>query len=140
MGVEKDYIIRQIMMLFEVLQRVLRLKKQGKNDEAIGEINTFYSMLKIDQGQIQGDTEKFIHYLESGKNLTPQQMEIVGFVLKEQGDLENSPNSKLNLFSKAYFILERVERGVIDYSVERQMKMAELKELMEQLDQSITTE
>jgi len=51
-------------------------------------------------------------------------------VLKEQGELSETEENKLNFFGKAYFLLDKVERESITYSMDRQMKMAELKEYL----------
>ena len=42
MGIEKDYLMRQLMMLFDVIQKILRYRKKGENEEALDEIQYFY--------------------------------------------------------------------------------------------------
>ena len=55
---------------------------------------------------------------------------MVSFVLKEQGELSESDKDKINFFSKSYFLLKKVERESVSFSMDRQMKMAELREYL----------
>lgn len=127
MGLEKDYIIRQLMMMFEALQKILRLRKEDKNEEALVEIQKFYSAFKIDEDIENKEIEELINFLEKEKNLTPEQIEMVGYMLKERGELENNLMKKMNYFSKSFFILAKVDRESITFSMDRQMKLEELK-------------
>lgn len=130
MGIEKDYIIRQLMMLFEALQKIMKLRKMERKDEAIEEICAFYAELKIDDEIETMEIEDLISFLEKEKNLTREQIEMVGYVLKERGELEDNPVSKTNFLSKSFFILQKVDRESITFSMDRQLKLAELKEML----------
>lgn len=130
MGVEKDYLMRQIMMLFEVLQRIFRHRKKGEKGKALDEIKYFYNCLKIERNLENLTIENFIEYLEKEKNLSNQQLELVAFVLKEQGELSDEMDNKTNYFRKAYFLLDKIERESTSFSMDRQMKLAELKEFL----------
>jgi uncharacterized protein YutD len=55
---------------------------------------------------------------------------MIAFVLKEQGELADKELTKLDFFGKAYFLLDKVERESITFSMDRQMKMAELREYL----------
>lgn len=130
MGIEKDYIIRQLMMLFEALQKIMKLRKMERKDEAIEEIHAFYAVLKIDEEIETMEIEDLISFLEKEKNLTREQIEMVGYVLKERGEIEDNPVSKTNFLSKSFFILQKVDRESITFSMDRQMKLTELKEML----------
>lgn len=130
MGIEKDYLMRQLMMLFDVIQKILRYRKKGDNEEALDEIQYFYKCLKIETEISTMSTENLLKFLESEKKLTNEHIEMVAFVLKEQGELSASEKSKLNFFRKAYFLLDKVERESISFSMDRQMKIAELREYL----------
>jgi hypothetical protein len=101
MGVEKDYLMRQLMMLFEVIQKILRHRRKGEDEEAEKQIQFFYEYLKIDEDVEKLSVEALIDLLEKDKNLVNEQLEMVAFVLK-------------------------VERESISFSMDRQMKIAEL--------------
>lgn len=128
MGIEKDFLMRQLMMLFEVIAKILRYRKKGEKGKALDEINYFYKLLKIEVDFHTISIEKLLEFLEKEKNLTNEHIEMIAFVLKEQGELADEAKLKLDFFRKSYFLLEKVERESITFSMDRQMKMAELKE------------
>ena len=130
MSIEKDFIMRQLMMLFEVIQKIFRHRKKGEKEEAEKEIRYFYEYLKIETEIQTMEIEELIEFLEKDKNLNREQIEMVAFVLKEQGELSESDQYKLNFFSKSYFLLEKVERESVSFSMDRQMKLAELKKYL----------
>lgn len=127
MGIEKDYLMRQLMMLFDVIQKILRYRKRGENEEAMDEIQYFYECLNIEHEINSMGIENLLKFLESEKKLTNEHIEMIAFVLKEQGELSENEENKLNFFRKAYFLLDKVERESFTFSMDRQMKMAELR-------------
>ena len=118
------------MMLFEVISRIIRFRKKGEDENAQDEINYFYSCLKIDEDIKNMNIETLLDLLENVKKLTNEHIEMIAFVLKEQGDLSENLESKLDFFRKSYFLLDKVERESITFSMDRQMKMAELREYL----------
>ncbi len=126
MGIEKDYLMRQLMMLFEVIHKILRHRRKGEDEEAEKQIQFFYEYLKIDEDVEKLSVEALIKLLEKDKNLVNEQLEMVAFVLKEQGELVDNDDKRLDFFRKSYFILEKVERESTSFSMDRQMKLAEL--------------
>jgi hypothetical protein len=130
MGIERDYLMRQLMMLFEVIGKIIRHRKKGENDDAQDEINYFYSSLKIDEDIKNMNIEALLDLLVNIKKLTNEHLEMVAFVLKEQGVLSENVENKLDFFRKAYFLLDKVDRESLTFSMDRQMKMAELREYL----------
>jgi hypothetical protein len=130
MGIEKDYLMRQLLMLFEVIHKILRHRKRGENEEALDEIQYFYDCLKIETDITKLSIEELILFLETEKKLTNDHIEMVAFVLKEQGELTENDTQQIELFRKSYFLLEKVERESITFSMDRQMKLAELREYL----------
>ena len=128
MGIEKDFIMRQIRMLFEVLSKILRYRKKGEKGKALDQINYFYACLKVDVEFHSMEIEKLIEYLEKEKNLNNEQIELLAFVLKEQGELSTTENERLDFYRKSYFLLAKVDRESTSFSMDRQMKITELKE------------
>ncbi len=127
MGIEKDYLMRQLFMLFEVINKILRFRKKGEKGKAIDEIKNFYECLKIDDDVNSMSIKELVDLLETNKKLTNEHIEMIAFVLKEQGELSETIDKKLDFFRKAYFLLEKVERESVTFSLDRQMKLAELK-------------
>ena len=130
MGIEKDYLMRQLMMLFEVIHKILGHRKKGEYDEAKAQIQYFYSCLKIDLDVCKLTAEKLIELLEKKKKLSNAHIELFAFVLKEQGELEKDARQQQNLFQKSFFLLDKVERESTSFSMDRQMKMAELRQYL----------
>ena len=130
MGIEKDYLMRQLLMLFEVIHKILRWRKKGEKGKAHDEIKYFYQILNIDTDVRKLNIEELLRLLEREKKLTNEHIEMVAFVLKEQGELEEDASRKLDFFRKSYFLLEKVERESITFSMDRQMKLAELREYL----------
>jgi len=130
MGIERDFLMRQLMMLFDVISKMIRHRKKGENEDAQEEINYFYSCLKIDEDVKTMDIETLLDLLVNIKKLTNEHIEMVAFVLKEQGELSEQTEIKLNFFRKAYFLLDKVDRESFTFSMDRQMKMGELREYL----------
>ncbi|HSO87156.1 MAG TPA: hypothetical protein VLQ91_11430 [Draconibacterium sp.] len=127
MGIERDYLMRQLMMLFEVIEKIIRYRKKGEKRLAEDEIEYFYSSLNIKSEIKSMGIENLLIFLESEKKLTNEHIEMIAFVLKEQGELSETDENKINYFRKSYFLLDKVDRESITFSMDRQMKMAELR-------------
>lgn len=130
MGIERDYLMRQLMMLFEVIEKIIRYRKKGEKRLAEDEIEYFYSSLNIESEIKSMGIENLLIFLETEKKLTNEHIEMIAFVLKEQGDISETDGNKINYFRKAYFLLDKVDRESITFSMDRQMKMAELREYL----------
>lgn len=130
MGIEKDYLMRQLLMLFDVIQKILGYRKKGEKGKALDEIHYFYSCLEIEEDVESLGIKELFHFLEKDKKLTNGHIELVAFVLKEQGELAEEQNRRNDFFRKAYFLLEKVERESTSFSMDRQMKLEELKKCL----------
>lgn len=131
MGIEKDFLMRQLMMLLEVIEKILKLRKGGCIDEAEQQIDYFYKCLKIEKDVAKLDINELIHFLEEEKGLDNRQVELIAFVLKEQGEMAGSESDRLDFFRKAYFLLNKVERESTSFSMDRQLKLAELQSIID---------
>jgi hypothetical protein len=127
---ERDYLMRQLMQLFEVLQKIIRHRKKGENQLALENVSFFYSMLKIEEETGRFSIEELYDLLINQKKLSNEQIEMMAYVLKEQGEMAGSEVTGLDYFRKAYFLLEKVERESITFSMDRLMKLEELKEYL----------
>ena len=130
MGIERDYLMRQLRMLFDVIEKIIRYRKKGEKRLAEDEIEYFYSSLNIEAEIKSISIGNLLKFLETEKKLTNEHIEMIAYVLKEQGELAETNEKKLNFFGKAYFLLDKVERESISFSMDRQMKMAELREFL----------
>lgn len=130
MGIERDYLMRQLMMLFEVIEKIIRYRKKGEKEKAEDEIEYFYSSLNIEKEINSMGIENLLIFLKSEKKLSNEHIEMIAFVLKEQGELSEKNEIKDSFFRKAYFLLDKVDRESFTFSMDRQMKMAELREYL----------
>ena len=55
---------------------------------------------------------------------------MVGYVLKEQGEMESEEDKRTDYFRKAWILLDKVEKESITFSLDRLMKLGELKEYL----------
>ncbi len=118
------------MMLFDVLQKILRLRKKGDKEEAETQIRYFYECIKVDNDLDQMSIEEMVQLFEDKLKLTNKHIEMIAFVLKEQGELVEDDDQRIDFFRKSYFLLEKVERESTSFSMDRQMKLAHLREYM----------
>ncbi|MBW6535618.1 MAG: hypothetical protein K0B11_11455 [Mariniphaga sp.] len=130
MGIERDYLMRQLMMLFDVIQKIFNFRKKGQKEEAEEQIRYFYNYLKLETKIQERNIESLLEYLVLEKKFTNNHLEMIAFVLKEQGELEEKMEQKLDFFRKAYFLLEKVDRESTSFSMDRQMKLAELRDYL----------
>lgn len=130
MGLERDFLMRQLTELFKVLEKIIRHRKSGEYKDAENEIKYFYECLKIEGDVGAMNIEEFLNFLEKEKKLNNDQIEMVAFVLKEQGEMEKDIAKRLDFFRKSYFLLDKVERESTIFSMNRQMKITELKEYL----------
>jgi hypothetical protein len=127
---EKDYLMRQLLQLFEALQRIVRRRQQGENQQALEEVTVFYSILKLQDNLLNLTIEELLNLLVEDKKFTNEQIEMLAYVMKEQGELENLEENRINYFRKAWFLLDKAERESITFSMDRLLKLGELKEYL----------
>lgn len=130
MGIERDYLMRQLMMLFDVIQKIFNFRKKGEKEEAEEQIRYFYNFLKLETTIQEKSIESLFEYLVSEKKFTNKHIEMIAYVLKEQGELAEEAEQKLDFFRKSYFLLEKVDRESTSFSMDRQMKLAELRKYL----------
>jgi hypothetical protein len=130
MGIERDYLMRQLMMLFEVIQKILGYRKKGDKKGVLQQIKYFYTCLDIREDVRTKSIEELLELLVDKKKLTNEHIEMVAIVLTEQGELAEDIEQKTDFFRKSYFLLDKVERESTSFSMERQIKIAKLKEYL----------
>lgn len=128
MGIERDYILRQIRLLFELIEKIIRSRQKGNRDEAIQLIQVFYKQLKVEQNLQEMALNDLLPYLTKERNLAVEQIELLAIVLKEEGECAPEDSQRQDYFQKAWFLLEHVEKESLTFSMYRQMNIAELKQ------------
>ena len=130
MGIERDYLMRQLMMLFEVIQKILGYRKKGDKKQALQQIKYFYTCLDIGEDVRSKSIEELMELLVDKRKLTNEHLEMVAIVLTEQGELEENIEQKKDFFRKSWFLLDKVERESTSFSMERQLKLSKLNEFL----------
>ena len=130
MGIERDYLMRQLMMLFEVIQKILGYRKKGDKKQALQQIKYFYTCLNIGEDVRSKSIEELMELLVDKRKLTNEHLEMVAIVLTEQGELEENIEQKKDFFRKSWFLLDKVERESTSFSMERQLKLSKLNEFL----------
>lgn len=130
MGIERDYLMRQLMMLFEVIQKILGYRKKGDKKQALQQIKYFYTCLDIGEDVCSKSIEELMELLVDKRKLTNEHLEMVAIVLTEQGELEENIEQKKDFFRKSWFLLDKVERESTSFSMERQLKLSKLNEFL----------
>jgi len=130
MGIERDFLMRQLMQLFEVIHKILGHRERGEDKQAEDQIRYFYNCLKIDTDVRKMSIEELLAFLQNEKKLSNEHIELFAFVLKEQGEMAPEEGDRIDYFRKAYFLLNKVERESVVYSMDRQLKLGELKEYL----------
>jgi len=128
--IERDFLMRQLKQLFAVLQEIIRHRRKGDFIRAVEEIQFFYSSLKIEDDIRSLSIAEMMTILIDKKEFTGEQLELIAFVLKEQGEMERDAAVRRELFGKAFFILSKVEQESMTFSMDRLMKIGELKEYL----------
>jgi hypothetical protein len=127
---ERDFLMRQLMQLFEALQNIIRRRNKGENKQALEDVSFFYSILKMDENTGKLNIEQLMKVLVEERKLNSEQLEMVAYVLKEQGELTGDEDERVDFFRKAYFLLIKVERESTTFSFDRLMRIEELKEYL----------
>ncbi|MFP4091883.1 MAG: hypothetical protein ACLFUB_11605 [Cyclobacteriaceae bacterium] len=125
--IRKDFFLKQLQQLDEIIRKVTALRRESKEDEAQHEIHTAYSKL------LGLDSAAFSEGMEAGKlqeefSLNLQQLDILARLLYEEGnihyDLQNEQaEMKFSLALDIYQYLNREEKI---FSFEREAAMADL--------------
>lgn len=119
------------MMLMDFIRKIAGYRINGQLAEAEEEISHLYQYLEVSVDFHKKSTESFLDYLVNEKKFTNSKLEIVAFLLKEQGELSLQKELKFDYYKKSYFLLEKVERESTLFSMERQMKLVELRNYLE---------
>ncbi len=106
---QQDYIMRLVQQLSIVLGKLIELKEAGDDNAIFEYINESYrSGLKIHPDEIDRlSPEELIPFLENNQLDHPAQLNFLGHLLKEQGEILHKKNKNiaaLSNFQKALVI------------------------------------
>jgi hypothetical protein len=135
---QKDYILRMIEMLADLIASILGKMKLGKFTEASQVLeNAYFDFLKQDAAFLQSiPKEELTEKLLNEHNYTNGHLEILAELFYVQGKLfqAQSKNDKsLEFFEKSLTLYEFLEKEKKIFSYDKNSKIAELREYINQL-------
>jgi hypothetical protein len=130
---QKDYILRMIEMLGDLIAGILGLIKKGEYRQASEQLGKiYYDMLKEDAAFFREiPADNLTHKLIKEHNYTNGHLEILAELFNAEAELEVSQGHKsdsLKYFEKSLMLFEFIDREQKTYSAERQEKMNSISE------------
>lgn len=133
----RDLIMKQIEELAKVLAVIIGLRKAGKGNEALEQIDeALRDFLKLDTALLDAITqEELITELHGKMKLADEQVEIVARMMAERGEVleANGETGKAQVqYTRSLHLLESLNKLLkATFSMERMQKIAELKQKLE---------
>lgn len=135
---QKDYILRMIEMLGDLIASILGKMKLGNFQEASKALdNAYYEFLKQDASLLQSiPKEELTEKLLKEHNYTIGHLEILAELFHTQAELflAQSKNAKsLEFFEKSLTLFEFLENEQKTFSYDKSSKIAKIKERINKL-------
>jgi hypothetical protein len=133
---QKDYILRMIEMLGDLIAAVLGLIKKGKYKQASEQLGKiYYDMLKEDAAFFRNiPTDELTHKLLAEHNYTNGHLEILAELFSTEAELELAQGNRsgcLEYSKKSLVLFEFIDREQKTYYPERDEKMRTIRERIE---------
>lgn len=128
----KDFVLRMIEMLGDLIAGILGLLKEGKTEEAAEKLESAYTdFLKEDAAFFKTiPTEKLTESLLNGHNYTADHLEILAELFLAEAnilDVKNEPDCAKEFYKKALVLFEYVVDQSTTFSFTHQTKLANIK-------------
>ena len=139
---QKDYILRMIEMLGDLLRALFGLITRGDYRQAEERLNeAYYTMLHKDSWFFQNiPVDKLTKTLIEDHNYTNNHLVILAELLYAEAELQFAKNNKagssLN-YKKSLALLEFLDETERTYSEDRLLRMKEIREKIEKLEEII---
>jgi hypothetical protein len=135
---EKDYILRMIEMLGELLRAIFGLIVKGEYDQAGRELNEAYlTMLRKDAAFFRRiPAKELTKTLITEHNLTNSHLEVLAELLLAEASLLHARNNKdesLSCFKKSLILFEFVNKAYRTYSADRIEKIRSIRERISEI-------
>jgi hypothetical protein len=135
---QKDYILRMIEMLGDLIAGILGLIKKGEYKLASEHLaKIYYDMLKEDAAFFRTiPTDELTYKLLNEHNYTNSHLEILAELFNAEAELELAQGNRsgcLEYSKKSILLFEFIDREQKTYSFERTEKMAAIRNRIETL-------
>jgi len=133
---QKDYILRMIEMIGDLIAAVLGLIKKGDYNKASDELGKiYYEMLKEDAAFFKGiPAGELTSKLLKEHSYTNGHLEILAELFNAEAELEMAQGNKSGCAEysvKSLILFEFIDREQKTYSLERDQKMTAIRERIE---------
>ena len=138
---QRDYILRMVQMLAELIAGILGLIKSGKFEQASESLeNAYFDFLKQDAAFFRSiPKEKLTDELLALHDFTNDHLEILSELFHAEAQLHHSQKHfppSLEYFEKALILQEFIAKQSKAYSVDKQEKINALRLKIEEVKQS----
>ena len=136
---QKDYILRMIEMLGDLLRAIFGLITKGDYRQAEEKLNeAYYTMLRKDSWFFHNiPVEKLTKTLIEDHNYTNNHLLILAELLHAEAELQFTRNNKaysLLIFQKSLALFEFVDEANRTYSEERLAKMEDIRKKIQDME------
>ncbi len=137
---QRDYILRMIEMMGELIAAIMGLIRKGKFGEAKeGLANLYYNVLKEDAAFFRNlKEENFTNDLLKDHNYTNNHLEILAELLNAEAELNLARGDNqlcLEYSRKSIILFEYIDSEQKTYSLERINKMEQIRKRIEMVSQ-----
>lgn len=135
---QKDYILRMIEMLGELLAAIFGLIKKGNYDQASKSLDrAYYNLLKEDASFFQRiSKDKLTEKLIREHNYTHSHLEILAELFYAEAELQyakGNQDKSIKFYEKSFILFEFIAKKSKSFSFERQSKQSLIKERIAQI-------
>ncbi len=134
---QRDYLLREIEKIGQVLRAILNRITGSKSDVAVSTENQFNEVKNELLDKANFDLSEFsnmsdenaLKYIENFSGLNLQNIEQLAQILEKLASIETS-KSKDNLFKKALLLLQYCKSQDKTFSIERETQIARINETL----------
>jgi hypothetical protein len=136
---QRDFLMRQIEEFGRFMGYLLKLRKEGKNDQALQEIGEVYKgFADLDKALVSSSsTNDLVDLLVNKQHLPVHKLRMVSDLLYEEGEnlveLGNDKDSKC-AFKKCLILIRYLQKNDDTYSFEWLTKIKRIEEFLEKDD------
>jgi tetratricopeptide (TPR) repeat protein len=136
---QKDYILRMIEMMVEVIAGIMGLIKKGEFDKASKSINNAYQQLLSEDATFfqKIPNEELTDTLLNKHNYEDGHLEVLSELFRAQAELfyaQGQYDDSREYYQKSLTLLDFVTKNSATFSFDKEMKVDELKNKVEELN------
>ena len=140
---QRDYILRMIEMMAELIAGILGLIKKGDFQQASKSLdNTWYDFLKQDAALFRSiDKEKLTDELISRHNYTHGHLEILSELFYAEAELlyaQGQQSKSIEFYEKTLILYEFVNKESKTFSFDKELKISIIRNRIAQLKETTT--